>query len=46
MPFHCTVELDVKFVPLTVSENAAPPAFAKVGAMLLMVGDGRAAPMV
>jgi len=44
LPFHCTVEPETKFVPVTVSVNVAPPAVAlegeskeAVGAALLMV---------
>ena len=30
-PFHCTTELAVKFVPVTVSVNAGPPVVALEG---------------
>jgi hypothetical protein len=35
---HCTVEPETKFVPLTVSVNAAPPAVVEAGERLVMVG--------
>jgi hypothetical protein len=38
VPFHCTVAPETKFVPVTVSENAAPPAIAEEGERLAMVG--------
>lgn len=40
LPFHCTVEPLMKFVPLTVNVNAAPPAVAEVGLMFVSVGTG------
>ena len=39
-PFHCTVDAPMKFVPLIVSVNAAPPAVADVGVTLVVVGTG------
>jgi hypothetical protein len=46
VPFQLTVEVDTKLLPLTVSENAAPPAVAPVGAMPAMVGAGLVLTMV
>ena len=40
VPFHSTTELLMKFVPLTVSVKAAPPATAVVGFKLVSVGTG------
>ncbi len=40
VPFHCTTAPARKFVPLTVSVNAAPPAVAEIGLRLVMVGVG------
>ena len=40
LAFHCTVEPEAKFVPVTVSVNAAPPAVAELGERLVMVGRG------
>ncbi len=37
-PFHCTTDVEVKLVPLTVRVNAAPPATAELGLMLVTVG--------
>ncbi len=34
-PFHCTTEVEVKFVPLTVRVNAGPPTTAELGLMLV-----------
>ena len=31
LPFHCTVEVDTKPVPVTFSVNAVPPARAALG---------------
>jgi hypothetical protein len=39
-PFHCTDELEIKFVPLTVSVNASPPTVLEVGLRLVIVGAG------
>src|SRR6266446_5377322 len=40
LPFHCTVEEEMKPVPVTVSVNAAPPACALVGFSDVAVGTG------
>jgi transcription initiation factor TFIIIB Brf1 subunit/transcription initiation factor TFIIB len=40
LPFHWTVEEETKFVPVTASVNAAPPAPAELGFSELAVGDG------
>src|SRR5579859_41160 len=40
MPFHCTVEEEIKLLPFTVSVNAAPPAVALAGLTLVVVGAG------
>jgi hypothetical protein len=40
VPFHCTVEVETKFVPVTVRVNAAPPAVALAGESEVAVGDG------
>jgi hypothetical protein len=37
-PFHSTVAPDTKFVPSTVSVNAAPPAVALLGVSAVIVG--------
>src|SRR5882672_3539491 len=39
-PFHRTTDPLMKFVPRTVSVNAAPPAAADVGVRLVVVGTG------
>src|SRR5262245_1420831 len=39
-PFHHTVESLMKFVPLIVNVNAAPPAVAELGLRLVIVGTG------
>src|SRR5512134_2654879 len=39
-PFHRTTEPATKFVPFTVSVNAAPPAVAEVGERVDTVGTG------
>lgn len=39
-PFHCTVEVEMKLVPFTVSENAPPPAVADDGEREATAGDG------
>jgi hypothetical protein len=40
VPFHCTVELEMKFVPVTVRVNAAPPAVALEGESEVTSGLG------
>jgi hypothetical protein len=40
LPFHCTVDPVTKFVPVTVSVNAAPPAGALEGESEVAVGAG------
>ncbi len=40
VPFHCTTAPERKFVPLTVSVNAAPPAVAEAGLRVVIVGVG------
>jgi mRNA-degrading endonuclease toxin of MazEF toxin-antitoxin module len=40
LPFHCTTELVTKFVPVTVSVKAAPPAVALEGESEVAVGTG------
>jgi hypothetical protein len=40
VPFHCTVELETKFVPVTVRVKAAPPAVALEGKSEVAVGTG------
>src|ERR1700688_135833 len=40
LPFHCTVEEAMKFVPLTVSKKAASPANAALGPSDSVVGIG------
>ena len=40
VPFHLTVELPIKFVPLSVSVNAVPPAVAELGEMPDKAGTG------
>jgi hypothetical protein len=40
VPFHSTVEVETKFVPVTVRVNAAPPAVALEGESALSVGTG------
>ena len=37
-PFHCTIALLAKLVPLTVSVKLAPPTAANAGLRLLIVG--------
>jgi hypothetical protein len=39
-PFHITTDVPTKFVPLTVSVNAAPPALAVAGLRLDIAGTG------
>ena len=38
LPFHCTTEPLIKFVPFTVRVKAAPPADALLGVSPLRVG--------
>jgi hypothetical protein len=38
--FHCTVELEMKLLPFTVSVKALPPAVADAGAVEMMDGTG------
>jgi hypothetical protein len=40
LPFHCTTEPETKFVPVTVSVSAAPPAVALGGESNAVVGAG------
>lgn len=40
VPPHLIVAADVKFLPLTVRRNAAPPAVAELGLKLVIVGSG------
>ena len=40
LPFHCTTELLMKFVPFTVSVNAAEPALTELGESDVIVGTG------
>jgi hypothetical protein len=37
-PFHLTVELETKCVPLTVKVNAGPPAGVEFGLILFSTG--------
>jgi len=39
-PFHCTVDVVRKLLPVTVNVNAAPPAVALAGLRLLIEGTG------
>jgi hypothetical protein len=39
-PFHCTVEVDTKLAPVTVSVNAAAPATAELGFSEPTASDG------
>jgi hypothetical protein len=41
VPLKLTVEPETKFVPLTVSVKAAPPAVALVGESEVIVGEGK-----
>ncbi len=41
LPFHWTVDVGMKFVPVTVNVKLAPPAPADVGFMDATVGEGR-----
>jgi hypothetical protein len=45
-PFQRTTEPEMKFVPLTVSVKAAPPAVADDGLKVVSVGTGLGALMV
>jgi hypothetical protein len=40
VPFHFTVEVELKFVPFTVKVNCGPPAAAHVGLIEVVVGAG------
>jgi hypothetical protein len=40
LPFHCTAEREVKFVPLTVSVKLALPTGAELGLIDAAVGTG------
>ena len=40
LPFHCTVEDEMKLLPFTVSVNAAPPAMALLGEIEVIAGMG------
>jgi hypothetical protein len=40
LPFHCTVELEMKFVPFTVSMKPAPPAVPDAGDIEVTDGIG------
>jgi hypothetical protein len=40
VPFHCTVDVLKKFVPLTVRVKAGPAAVANTGLRLVIVGTG------
>ena len=39
-PFHCTTDVFTKFVPVTVSVKAGPPATALEGANVVSAGEG------
>ena len=39
-PFHCTTELSMKLLPLTVSVKFAPPTRTEAGLRLAIVGTG------
>jgi hypothetical protein len=39
-PFHCTVELAIKLVPLRASVKPEPPAVVVLGLMLPRLGTG------
>ena len=40
VPFQFTVEVETKFVPVTVNVNCGPPAVAQVGLIAVVVGTG------
>jgi len=40
LPFQCTVESEIKFVPVTVNVKPAPPATAELGFKDVTVGEG------
>src|SRR5712691_136698 len=40
LPFHCTVEPEMKLLPFTVSANVGPPAAAAAGLSPVVVGTG------
>ena len=40
LPFHCTTELLIKFVPFTVNVNAPDPALLVFGERVVIVGKG------
>jgi hypothetical protein len=40
VPFHCTIEEDMKLAPVTVSVNAAPPTTAELGLREPFASDG------
>jgi len=40
VPFHCAVELEMKFVPFIVSVNPAPPAVPDEGESDVIDGTG------
>ena len=40
LPFHCTTEVLMKLLPVTVSVNAAPPAIAEFGVRVVIAGTG------
>jgi hypothetical protein len=40
LPFHSTVDPEMKSAPLTVKVKAAPPAVAEEGDIALMLGTG------
>ena len=40
LPFHCTVEDEMKFPPVNVNVNATPPAVAEAGLKDTMLGVG------
>jgi hypothetical protein len=40
LPFHCTVDVGMKFVPVTVNVKPAPPAEAELGFKDVTVGEG------
>ena len=46
LPFHCAVDPLMKFVPVSVIVNAAPPAPVEVGEIAVSVGTGFAALIV